>query len=124
MSLIATRSGSQASPGHRARRRPGRHEKLEGVPVRLGGLEQLHHRGQDPGVAVGHGAVSRESLQALAENKEPGFTRRDEDLVCQLSTQILGEHFVSDETFAVALAEFGEQGVVDLIGSLVRVRLQ
>jgi 4-carboxymuconolactone decarboxylase len=62
--------------------------------------------------------VSRESLQALAENKEPGFTRRDEDIVYQFSTQILGEHFVSDETFAAALEEFGEQGVVDLIGSL------
>lgn len=62
--------------------------------------------------------VSRESLQALAENKEPGFTRRDEDIVYQFSTQILGEHFVSDETFAAALEEFGEEGVVDLIGSL------
>jgi 4-carboxymuconolactone decarboxylase len=62
--------------------------------------------------------VSRESLQALAENKEPGFTRRDEDVVYQFSTEILGEHFVSDETFAAALEEFGEAGVVDLIGSL------
>jgi 4-carboxymuconolactone decarboxylase len=69
------------------------------------------------GKAVDAG-VSRESLQALAENKEPGFTRRDEDIVYQFSTQILGEHFVSDETFAAALEEFGEQGVVDLIGSL------
>jgi len=69
------------------------------------------------GKAVDAG-VSRESLQAVAENKEPGFTRRDEDIVYQFSTQILGEHFVSDETFAAALGEFGEQGVVDLIGSL------
>lgn len=69
------------------------------------------------GKAVDAG-VSRESLQALAENKEPGFTRRDEDVVYQFSTEILGEHFVSDETFAAALEEFGEAGVVDLIGSL------
>jgi 4-carboxymuconolactone decarboxylase len=69
------------------------------------------------GKAVDAG-VSRESLQALAENKEPGFTRRDEDIVYQFSTEILGEHFVSDETFAAALEEFGEAGVVDLIGSL------
>jgi 4-carboxymuconolactone decarboxylase len=34
------------------------------------------------------------------------------------STEILGEHFVSDATFAAALEELGEQGVVDLIGSL------
>ena len=62
--------------------------------------------------------VSRESLQALAEHKDPGFTRRDEQAVYQLSTEILGEHFVSDDTFTLALDELGEQGVVDLIGSL------
>ncbi|HEY8046151.1 MAG TPA: carboxymuconolactone decarboxylase family protein [Streptosporangiaceae bacterium] len=62
--------------------------------------------------------VSRESLQALAEHKDPGFTRRDEQAVYQLSTEILGAHFVSDATFTMALDELGEQGVVDLIGSL------
>jgi len=40
-------------------------------------------------------------------------------LHCEVfSTEILGEHFVSDATFTVALEELGEQGVVDLIGSL------
>ena len=34
------------------------------------------------------------------------------------STEILREHFVTDETFALALAEFGERGLVDVIGSL------
>jgi 4-carboxymuconolactone decarboxylase len=62
--------------------------------------------------------VPAESLQALAENKEPGFSRRDEEVVYQFSTEILAEHFVSDATFAAALDELGEQGVVDLIGSL------
>jgi 4-carboxymuconolactone decarboxylase len=62
--------------------------------------------------------VSRESLQALAENKDPGFTRRDEDAVYQFSTEILADHFVSDAIFALALDELGEQGVIDLIGSL------
>ena len=62
--------------------------------------------------------VSRESLQALAEHKDPGFIRRDEQAVYQLSTEILGAHFVSDATFTLALDELGEQGVVNLIGSL------
>ncbi len=35
-----------------------------------------------------------------------------------LGTEILRDHFVSDETFAAALGEFGEPGLVDLIGSL------
>jgi len=31
---------------------------------------------------------------------------------------VLVEHFVDDETFAAGLAELGERGLVDLIGSL------
>jgi 4-carboxymuconolactone decarboxylase len=62
--------------------------------------------------------VSRESLDALAENREPGFARRDEEAAYLFSTEILRDHFVSDATFAIAVAELGEQGVVDLIGSL------
>ena len=62
--------------------------------------------------------VSRESLTALAEHREPHFTSKDEDIVYRFSSEILGDHFVSDATFAEALTELGEQGVVDLIGSL------
>jgi 4-carboxymuconolactone decarboxylase len=62
--------------------------------------------------------VPAEALAALAEHREPRFGREDEQVVYQFSTEILGGHFVSDATFARALAELGEQGVVDLIGSL------
>jgi 4-carboxymuconolactone decarboxylase len=62
--------------------------------------------------------VSREALTELAEGKEPHFTSRDEQIAYQFGAEILTGHFVSDETFAAALAEFGEQGLVDLIGSL------
>jgi 4-carboxymuconolactone decarboxylase len=62
--------------------------------------------------------VSRESLTALAEHREPHFTSKDEDVVYRFSSEILDDHFVSDATFAAALAELGEQGIVDLIGSL------
>lgn len=62
--------------------------------------------------------VSRESLTALAEHREPHFTSKDEDIVYRFSSEILGDHFVSDATFSEALAELGEQGIVDLIGSL------
>jgi 4-carboxymuconolactone decarboxylase len=62
--------------------------------------------------------IDAESLRALAANEEPSFAGRDEQVMYQFSTEILREHFVSDETFAMALAEFGEQGLVDLIGSL------
>jgi 4-carboxymuconolactone decarboxylase len=62
--------------------------------------------------------VSREALTELAEGKEPRFGAHDEQVAWQFSTEILRDHFVSDETFAAALAEFGEAGLVDLIGSL------
>jgi len=62
--------------------------------------------------------VPRGSLAALAEHREPHFTSKDEDIVYRFSSEILRDHFVSDATFAEALAELGEQGIVDLIGSL------
>jgi 4-carboxymuconolactone decarboxylase len=62
--------------------------------------------------------VPRESLDALAAGREPRFAHHDEDVVYRFATQILRDHFVTDEVFAAALAELGEPGVVDLIGSL------
>jgi 4-carboxymuconolactone decarboxylase len=62
--------------------------------------------------------VSRSALAELAENKEPHFTNTDEQIAYQFSVEILRDHFVSEETFTVALSEFGEQGLVDLIGCL------
>jgi len=62
--------------------------------------------------------VSEDALRALAENNAPEFTSHDEQVAYQFSIEILREHFVSDETFAQALAEFGEAGLVDLIGCL------
>jgi len=62
--------------------------------------------------------IDAESLRALAANEEPSFASHDEQVLYQFSTEILRDHFVSDDTFARALAEFGEQGLVDLIGSL------
>jgi 4-carboxymuconolactone decarboxylase len=69
------------------------------------------------GKAAGLG-VSAEALRALAHGREPEFTRRDEQVAYQFGTEILRDHFVTDETFARAREELGEQGVVDLIGSL------
>jgi 4-carboxymuconolactone decarboxylase len=69
------------------------------------------------GKAVDAG-VSRESLEALAQGHEPEFANRDEQILYRFSTELLDTHFVGDETFKLALDEFGEQGLVDLIGSL------
>ena len=39
------------------RRRPGRDQELEGVPLRVAGLKQLHHDRQAGRLPVGHGVV-------------------------------------------------------------------
>jgi 4-carboxymuconolactone decarboxylase len=62
--------------------------------------------------------VDRAALERLARRVDPEFTSEDERLLYRFATEVLEEHFVSDETFAAALAAFGDQGLVDLIGSL------
>jgi 4-carboxymuconolactone decarboxylase len=62
--------------------------------------------------------VSPEAIKALAALEDPDFGKQDEQVLYQFSREILQDHFVSDETFAAALAEFGEAGLVDLIGCL------
>jgi 4-carboxymuconolactone decarboxylase len=62
--------------------------------------------------------VSGAALTALAAGRKPSFGAADEQVVYEFSTEILGDHFVSDDTFARALDSLGEQGLVDLVGCL------
>jgi 4-carboxymuconolactone decarboxylase len=62
--------------------------------------------------------VSAESIKELASNEVPHFAHADEQLLYTLATQILRDHFVGQETFDAALAEWGEAGLVDIIGCL------
>src|SRR6201986_5532403 len=62
--------------------------------------------------------VSAESVKELASNEVPHFAHADEQLLYGFATQILRGHFVDQETFDAALAEWGEAGVVDIIGCL------
>ena len=67
--------------------------------------------------AIGAG-VSAESLKELAGNEVPHFAHADEQLLYTLATQVLRGHFVDQATFDAALAEWGEAGLVDIIGCL------
>jgi 4-carboxymuconolactone decarboxylase len=62
--------------------------------------------------------VSPGSLKELASNEVPRFAHADEQLLYRLSSQILRDHFVDAVTFNAALAEWGEAGLVDIIGCL------
>src|SRR6201986_4820529 len=62
--------------------------------------------------------VSAESIKELAGNEVPHFAHADEQLLYTLATQILRDHFVGQATFDAGLAEWGEAGLVDIIGCL------
>lgn len=69
-------------------------------------------------VKAAEAGIDPTALQGLAAREDPQFPKRDEQVVYCFCTEVLEEHFVSDETFAEALELFGPQGVVDIIGSL------
>ena len=62
--------------------------------------------------------VDRAAIERMARGEKPGFPDPDAALLHRFATEVLEDHFVADETFAEGLERFGEQGLVDLIGSL------
>jgi 4-carboxymuconolactone decarboxylase len=67
--------------------------------------------------AIQHG-IEPETLAAIAEKRPARFTRHEDQVFYEFCTQILRDHFVSDQVFAEALEIFGEAGLVDTIGCL------
>jgi 4-carboxymuconolactone decarboxylase len=62
--------------------------------------------------------VARETLDAVAQAKRPTTMADDEAAVHDFATELLRTHRVSDATYARAREAFGEQGVVDLVGTI------
>jgi 4-carboxymuconolactone decarboxylase len=60
--------------------------------------------------------VPRDVADAIADGRRPDKLSPDEQAAYDLSVEILRNHRVSDETYRRAVAAFGEQGVVDLLG--------
>jgi 4-carboxymuconolactone decarboxylase len=57
-------------------------------------------------------------VEAIRQRKAPTFKGDAERIVYDFATQLHRDHRVGDETYAEALNEFGETGVVDLVGIL------
>lgn len=55
-------------------------------------------------------------IDAIAEGRRPSRLREDEAVVYDFITELYATRGVSDITYARALAQFGESGIVDLIG--------
>lgn len=62
--------------------------------------------------------VSKETLDAVAAGTPPSAMAEDEALVHAFVSELLASHLVSDATYAAAVERFGEQGVVDLVGTV------
>ena len=55
-------------------------------------------------------------VRAIEQQRTPVFERSDERTVFEMSRQLLQDRRVDDATWSAAMAELGEQGVVDLSG--------
>ena len=63
-------------------------------------------------------AIARPRPEVVRDLAESACRLRHHRRGASTSLQPLDDHFVDDATFAAALAEFGEQGLVDTIGCL------
>jgi 4-carboxymuconolactone decarboxylase len=60
--------------------------------------------------------VKQSIIDAIAEGRRPEKMARDETVVYDFFTELFANKSVSDPTYARAVAEFGERGVIDLLG--------
>src|SRR5262245_369006 len=71
---------------------------------------QAHHA-----IALKEG-LRREIADAIADGRRPTGMADDEEAAYDMATEILRLKRVSDATYQRAVAKFGEQGVIDLLG--------
>lgn len=62
--------------------------------------------------------VAKETVEAIGARKRPAAMAADEAVVYDFCSELLATSSVSDATYAKAAAAFGEQGVVDLVGTV------
>jgi len=60
--------------------------------------------------------IGPETLKAIAEGRRPAGMPEDEEVVYNFCDELRHNQSISDATYAKALAKFGEQGVVDIVG--------
>ena len=73
--------------------------------------EWLHHE-----VFAKKAGLDPATIAAIAERRRPDFTEADERAVYEFCSVFYRTHRVDDATYANAVAQLGEAGVVDLVG--------
>lgn len=66
-------------------------------------------------IAIKEG-VSRDVADAIADGRRPAGMSSDEELIHDFCTELLKSQSVSDATYARAVARFGEQGTIEMVG--------
>jgi 4-carboxymuconolactone decarboxylase len=62
--------------------------------------------------------ISSEIVQAIRERRRPDFTREDERLVYDLTTELNTTRTLSDASFQRGMTMFGEQKMVELVSAI------
>jgi 4-carboxymuconolactone decarboxylase len=60
--------------------------------------------------------LSPDVAKAVAEGRRPGGMSDDEATIYEFCIELQHNQSVSDATYAAALAKFGEQGIIDMVG--------
>lgn len=60
--------------------------------------------------------MKAEALDALAEGRRPQGMAEDEEIAYDVCDELARTHGVSDETYRRAVAQFGERGLLDMLG--------
>lgn len=61
--------------------------------------------------------LGQDIIDAIRDGRRPAGMARDEEVVYDVMIELLNNHGVSDATYARALEQFGEAGIVDLVGT-------
>jgi 4-carboxymuconolactone decarboxylase len=56
------------------------------------------------------------TLEALAEGRRPPEMQKDEEVLYDFVTEVLSNKSASDATYEQTVAQFGESGVIDILG--------
>jgi 4-carboxymuconolactone decarboxylase len=62
--------------------------------------------------------VKQEAVDAIAEGRRPTALAEDEAVAYDFVAELLANKSVSDPTYARTLDKFGEQGLIDIVGSV------
>ena len=60
--------------------------------------------------------ISAEVARAVAEGRRPAGMSTDQEIAYDFTSELLHNQSVSDQTYARAVARFGEQGTIEIVG--------